>query len=40
MCRVIRFAILSSRSKGGLSDTAGIGFILPGTGTVVGKDGP
>jgi len=27
-------------SKGGLSDTAGIGFLLPKTGAGVGKDGP
>jgi len=36
----IRRSTLGSRSKGGLSDTAGILFILPQTGTVVGKDGP
>jgi len=38
--REIRRSTLGSRSKGGLSDTAGIRFILPQTGPVVGKDGP
>jgi len=38
--REIRHSTLSSRSKGGLSNTAGIRFILPQTGTEVGKDGP